>query len=141
MSARHPESPTSTTPQSSAPIAARRPVTSTHHGRTRIDDYDWLRAKDDPEVIAYLEAENEHTSARTAHLDGLRQQIFDEIKSRTLETDLSVPTRVRGYWYYGRSFEGRQYGASCRVPVADPEQLGSPAPGGSGASRRARAPG
>ncbi|MEZ0580888.1 S9 family peptidase [Nocardioides sp. MH1] len=103
------------------PIADRRPVTSVHHGHSRTDDYDWLRAKDDPEVVAHLEAENEHTRARTAHLAELRQQIFEEIKARTLETDLSVPTRVRGYWYYGRSFEGRQYGASCRVPVADPD--------------------
>jgi oligopeptidase B len=110
------------------PIAARRPVTTTHHGRTRTDDYEWLRAKDDPEVTGYLEAENEHTQAATAHLAGLRQQIFDEIKSRTLETDLSVPTRVRGYWYYGRSFEGRQYGASCRVPVVDPASWTPPRP-------------
>ncbi len=115
-------------PESSAPIAARRPVTTTRHGHTRTDDYEWLRAKDDPEVIAYLEAENEHTSARTAHLGDLRQQIFDEIKARTLETDLSVPTRVRGYWYYGRSFEGRQYGASCRVPAVDPESWVPPRP-------------
>ncbi|WP_183092845.1 S9 family peptidase [Nocardioides stalactiti] len=104
-----------------APHAARRPVTVTHHGHTRTDDYEWLRAKEDPEVRAYLEAENEHTQERTAHLADLRQQIFDEIKSRTLETDLSVPTRVRGYWYYGRSFEGKQYGASCRVAVTDPD--------------------
>jgi oligopeptidase B len=113
---------------SSPPIAARRPVTSTHHGRSRTDDYEWLRDKDDPEVIAHLEAENAHTQARTAHLADLRQQIFEEIKARTLETDLSVPTRVRGYWYYGRSFEGRQYGASCRVPVAEPDSPDSWAP-------------
>ncbi|KAA1429063.1 S9 family peptidase [Nocardioides antri] len=110
------------------PAAVRRPVTTTHHGRTRTDDYEWLRAKDDPAVIAHLEAENDYTQARTAHLADLREQIFDEIKSRTLETDLSVPTRVRGYWYYGRSFEGRQYGASCRVPVADPTSWVPPRP-------------
>ncbi len=113
---------------SSAPVAARRPVTATHHGRSRTDDYEWLRAKDDPEVIGYLEAENAHTESRTEHLAWLRQQVFDEIKSRTLETDLSVPTRVRGYWYYGRSFEGRQYGASCRVPVVDPSSWAPPRP-------------
>jgi oligopeptidase B len=101
------------------PVAAKRPLTSTHHGRTRTDDYEWLRDKDDPEVIAYLEAENAWTQARTAHLADLRQRLFEEMKARTQETDLSVPTRNRGYWYYGRSFEGKEYGASCRVPIAD----------------------
>ena len=111
-----------------APVAARRPVTTTHHGHERTDDYEWLRTKDDPEVVALLEAENAYTQDRTAHLADLRQQIFEEIKARTLETDLSVPTRVRGYWYYGRSFEGRQYGATCRVPVADPDSWVPPHP-------------
>lgn len=110
------------------PIVERRPVTTRHHGHERTDDYDWLRAKEDPAVIAHLEAENAYTQARTAHLADLRQQIFEEIKGRTLETDLSVPTRVRGYWYYGRSFEGRQYGASCRTPVVDPTDWTPPRP-------------
>ncbi|MBJ7355962.1 S9 family peptidase [Nocardioides sp.] len=110
------------------PIAERRPVTTEHHGRTRVDDYDWLRAKGSEEVTAYLEAENAYTEHRTAHLAGLRQTIFEEIKARTLETDLSVPTRSRGHWYYGRSFEGKEYGASCRVPVADPEDWTPPRP-------------
>ena len=81
-----------------------------------------------PRSTAYLEAENAYTQERTAHLADLRQTIFDEIKARTLETDLSVPTRNRGYWYYGRSFEGREYGASCRVPVADPDDWTPPQP-------------
>ncbi|MGH3347293.1 MAG: S9 family peptidase [Nocardioides sp.] len=110
------------------PVADRRPVTTTHHARTRVDEYEWLRDKDDPAVLALLEAENEHTQAVTAHLADLRQAIFEEIKARTLETDLSVPTRSRGYWYYGRSFEGREYGASCRVPVADPAGWTPPQP-------------
>ena len=116
------------TEQPVPPRAEPRPVTTTLHGHSRTDEYEWLRAKDDPEVIAYLEAENEYTQARTAHLAGLRTRIFEEIKARTLETDLSVPTRVRGYWYYGRSFEGRQYGASCRVPVTDAEDWTPPQP-------------
>lgn len=129
-SPRSPDSPASTTTSgpSAPPRVEARPVTTVHHGRERTDDYDWLRAKDDPAVLAYLEAENEWTRARTAHLAGLRGRIVDEIKSRTLETDLSVPTRVRGHWYYGRSFEGRQYGASCRVPVADPDDWTPPQP-------------
>ena len=91
-----PDSPAPTTP---APIAERRPVTRTHHGDVFVDDYEWLRDKDDPATLAYLEAENAHTDAATAHLEPLRQQIFDEIKSRTLETDLSVPTRHGSWWY------------------------------------------
>jgi oligopeptidase B len=110
------------------PVAARRPQTSTHHGRTRTDDYEWLRDKDDPEVIAYLEAENAWTQTCTAHLADLRQRLFEEIKARTQETDLSVPTRNRGYWYYGRSFEGKEYGASCRVPIAAEADWTPPTP-------------
>ncbi len=108
------------------PVADKRPTTSEHHGHTRSDDYEWLRAKDAPEVRAYLEAENAYTEERTAHLAKLRQSIFEEIKERTKETDLSVPTRNRGHWYYGRSFEGREYGASCRVPVTDPDDWTPP---------------
>jgi len=110
------------------PVAARRPVTSVHHGHERTDDYDWLRAKDDAEVVAYLEAENAYTQERTSHLADLRQTIFEEIKARTLETDLSVPTRIRGHWYYSRSFEGKEYGASCRIPVTDPDDWAPPVP-------------
>ena len=110
------------------PVAPKKPITRTHHGRERTDDYEWLREKENPEVIAYLEAENAYTAERTAHLAELRQRLFDEVKARTLETDLSVPTRNRGYWYYGRSFEGKEYGASCRVPVSDPDDWTPPKP-------------
>jgi oligopeptidase B len=120
-----------TTPASTAadhpPVAERRPVTTEHHGRSRTDDYDWLREKDSPEVAAYLEAENAWTAARTDHLADLRETIFEEVRSRTKETDLSVPNRNRGWWYYGRSFEGREYGATCRVRVEDPEDWTPPA--------------
>lgn len=110
------------------PVADRRPTTTEHHGRARTDDYEWLREKDDPQVRAYLEAENAYTEQRTAHLADLRQTIFEEIKARTKETDLSVPTRNRDHWYYGRSFEGKEYGASCRVPVTGADDWTPPAP-------------
>ena len=110
------------------PVAPVRTTTREIHGRTRSDDYEWLREKDSPEVQAHIEAENAWTRQQTAHLADLRQAIFEEIKARTLETDLSVPTRNRGYWYYGRSFAGREYGASCRVPVADPDDWTPPRP-------------
>lgn len=110
------------------PVADKHPTTREIHGVTRTDDYEWLRAKESPEVTAYLEAENAYTQERTAHLADLRQSIFDEIKARTRETDLSVPTRNRGFWYYGRSFEGKEYGASCRIPVTDPDDWTPPKP-------------
>jgi oligopeptidase B len=110
------------------PLAEPRPVTSEHHGRRRTDEYDWLRAKGTPEVTAYLEAENAWTAAATDHLGALREAIFGEVKARTKETDLSVPSRNRGWWYYGRSFEGREYGTSCRVPVRDEDDWTPPAP-------------
>ncbi|GAA4128725.1 S9 family peptidase [Nocardioides fonticola] len=110
------------------PIAERRPTTREIHGRVRTDDYEWLRDKESPEVLAYIEAENAWTQQQTAHLADLRTAIFEEIKGRTRETDLSVPTRSRGHWYYGRSFAGREYGASCRVPVLDPDDWTPPVP-------------
>jgi oligopeptidase B len=90
-----------------------------YHGDVFIDPYEWLRDKSDPDVIKHLTAENSYTEELTADLAPLRQQIFDEIKSRTKETDLSVPTRRGDWWYYGRSFEGKQYGVQCRCPVTD----------------------
>jgi len=99
------------------PVARKVPTTRTHHGHTFTDDYEWLRDKDDPQTRAHLEAENAWTEERTGHLGGLREAIFSEIKGRTRETDLSVPYRIGGWWYYGRSEEGKQYGASCRCPA------------------------
>ena len=103
-----------------APVAKRVEHRREHHGDVFIDHYEWLREKSNPEVIAHLEAENAHTEAATAQLAPLRQKIFDEIKARTKETDLSVPTRRGDWWYYARSFEGRQYGVHCRCPISDP---------------------
>jgi oligopeptidase B len=77
---------------SRAPVAKRLPITRVHHGDSFLDPYEWLRDKDNPEVISYLEAENAYTEAQTAHLSELSESIFNEIKARTKETDLSVPT-------------------------------------------------
>lgn len=110
----------------SAPVAVSRPVARTHHGDTFLDPYEWMRDKDDPAVVAHLEAENAYTDARTAHLEPLREKIFAEIKGRTQETDLSVPTRRGHWWYYGRTVEGRQYGIQCRAPLASPDDWTPP---------------
>ena len=100
------------------PIALRAPRSRAFHGDAVDDDYEWMRAKDDAAVIAHLEAENAYTEARTAHLEGLREAVFAEIKGRTLETDLSVPSRRGQWWYYGRTVEGSQYGIQCRAPIS-----------------------
>ncbi|MHA7154044.1 S9 family peptidase [Arthrobacter sp. TMN-50] len=97
------------------PVAKKVPTERTHHSDTFVDEYEWLREKDSPEVVAHLTAENAYTDAVTADQEQLRQDIFTEIKNRTQETDLSVPSRKRGWWYYARTEEGKQYAINCRV--------------------------
>lgn len=109
------------------PRAAKHPTERTHHGDTVIDNYEWLRGKDSDEVVAHLTAENAWTEEQNAHLAGLRDTIFGEIKGRTLETDLSVPVREGEWWYYGRSIEGQEYGVHCRAPITGPEDWTPPA--------------
>ncbi|MDT5038683.1 MAG: oligopeptidase [Micromonosporaceae bacterium] len=103
---------------SQPPIAKRVPSERTHHGDTVIDEYAWLQDKEAPDTIAYLEAENAYTDAATAHLQDLRETVFNEIKTRTRETDLSVPTRKGGFWYYTRTIRDKQYGIHCRRAIA-----------------------
>ncbi|RQX17905.1 oligopeptidase B [Micromonospora ureilytica] len=109
------------TTETAPPAAKRVPSERTHHGDTVVDEFSWLAVKDDPETIAYLTAENEYTDARTTHLAGLRADLFEETRRRTQETDLSVPTRKGGHWYYTRTVEGQQYGVQCRRAVRDGE--------------------
>ncbi|PJI93595.1 S9 family peptidase [Luteimicrobium subarcticum] len=108
------------------PTADRRPVARTHHGDTFEDPYEWLREKDAPDVRAYLEAENAWTSARTDHLAALRGTLVDEIRTRTQESDLSVPVRQGDWWYVTRTVEGAQYPVHVRIPVDDPKDWTPP---------------
>ena len=108
------------------PMAKRVDFRREHHGDVFVDPYEWLRDKDNPEVIAYLEAENDYVDKTTENQEPLRQQIFDEIKARTKETDLSVPTRYGDWWYYARTFEGKQYRVQCRCPITDPDDWNPP---------------
>ena len=101
------------------PIAAKHPITREFHGRSFVDDYEWMRDKESAETLDYLRAENAYTEQETAHLEELTENIFQEVKSRVKETDMSVPSRRGQYWYYGRSVEGKNYGISCRVPVTE----------------------
>ena len=118
--------PGTTAPAVATPPAAQRiPAERTHHGDAVIDEYAWLADKENPQTIAFLEAENSYTETMTADTEALRGAIFDEIKARTQETDLSVPTRKGGWWYYSRTVEGKQYPLQCRRAVR-PADTGPP---------------
>ena len=84
--------------QVTAPVAKKIPTVRSFHGREFIDNYEWLREKDNPETIAHLEAENAYTDAMTAGLTELAESIYGEIKSRVKETDMSVPQRQGDWW-------------------------------------------
>ncbi|HZD09735.1 MAG TPA: S9 family peptidase, partial [Candidatus Binatia bacterium] len=96
------------------PDAARRPQKLTLHGHTRVDDYYWLRERENPEVIAYLEAENAYTRQMLAHTEALQQTLYEEMVGRIQETDQSVPEQIDDYFYYWRVEEGQEYRIYCR---------------------------
>jgi oligopeptidase B len=91
------------------------------HGDETVDEWHWLVDRDDPDTKAYLEAENAFTEAGTAHLESLRERLFEEIKARVKQTDLSVPVRRGPWWYVTRTEEGKQYPTLCRRPGPEDE--------------------
>lgn len=99
---------------SDPPVAREEPKIDTMFGRELVDDYYWLRERDNPEVIDYLVAENEYTEAMTQHTKELQEALFKEMKGRIKETDLSVPVKRGDYYYYSRDEEGLQYKIYCR---------------------------
>jgi oligopeptidase B len=96
------------------PVARREPVEHVLHGDRRVDHYAWLRRKEDPEVIAYLEAENAYTDAILKPTEPFQEKLYQEMLGRIQQTDLTVPYRLRGYLYYSRTEEGKQYASHCR---------------------------
>ncbi len=96
------------------PIARREQSETRLHGAILTDDYAWLRDKQNPEVTAYLEAENAYAEAQLAPLAGLREQLYEEMLSHIKQTDVSVPFRDGAWWYYTRTQEGLQYSIHCR---------------------------
>jgi oligopeptidase B len=115
------------------PIARREPKQTPIHGTALVDDYAWLQKKEEPEVLSYIEAENAYSEALMAPQEGLRGQLYDEMLSHIKQTDVSVPYRENGWWYYSRTEEGLQYPVFCRrrdvaghsgpnVPEQSPEQ-------------------
>ena len=102
------------------PLAPRRPHRLRAHGDERVDDWYWMRDGDDPDVRAYLEAENGYAEQILAPTSGLQEELFEEIRARVEETDAGPPARSGAWWYYSRTFEGRQYPVMCRRP--DPQR-------------------
>ncbi len=84
------------------------------HGDVRVDNYYWLKERENPEVIAYLTAENDYTAKMMANTEDFQEKLFEEIKGRIKQTDESVPYFKNGYWYYSRFEEGKEYAIYCR---------------------------
>jgi len=96
------------------PVAAKIKKELTSNGQARVDDYYWLNERDNPKVIAYLEAENAYKEAVMKSTVPLQEKIFTEIVSRMKQTDMSVPFKKKGYYYYTRYDEGKEYPLYCR---------------------------
>jgi oligopeptidase B len=96
------------------PVARREPVEHVLHGDRRVDHYDWLRHKENPGVIEYLKAENAYTDAILKSTEGFQEELYQEMLGRIQQTDLSVPYKLRGYLYFTRTEEGKQYAIHCR---------------------------
>lgn len=107
------------------PRAKRVPHRLEQHGHVRTDEYYWLRDRENPEVLAYLQAENEYAATLRSHTRELEQTLFEEIRGRIQPTDLSVPFRLGDFWYYTRYEEGKEYALYCRKEksLANPELI------------------
>lgn len=96
------------------PVADIRPDSFENFGHKRVDNYFWMRDKNNPRVIEYLKAENEYTDTVMTSTKGLQQSLYDEIIGRIKEDDESYPTFKNGYYYYNRTEKGKQYSTYCR---------------------------
>jgi oligopeptidase B len=108
------------------PLAVREPVEHVIHGDRRVDHYAWMRHKEDPRVREYLEAENAYADGVMRPTEAFQEKLYQEMLGRILQTDLSVPYTLRGYSYYTRTEEGKQYAIYCRKLASDsaaPEQI------------------
>ena len=100
--------------ESTPPEAKTAPVTTEIHGERLVDDYHWLREKENPDVRAYLEAENAYTDVVMKPTEGFQQALYAEMLGRIQETDVNVPYRRGDFFYYSRTEQGRQYPIYCR---------------------------
>ena len=96
------------------PLAQKIPITLTTAGHERVDHYFWLNERENPQVIAYLEAENAYTKTLMSDTEEFQKQLFTEITSRIKQDDQSVPYFKNGYFYYTRYEQGGEYPIYCR---------------------------
>lgn len=96
------------------PVARKIPKIDTVHNDVLIDNYHWLRERENPEVMDYLTSENDYTSKIMEHTEEFQKKLYEEMLSRIQETDLSVPEKHDNYYYYKRTEEGKQYPIYCR---------------------------
>ncbi|PFG16586.1 oligopeptidase B [Propionicimonas paludicola] len=121
-------------PVARPPIAPRVRSRRRRHGEVVDDYYAWMRDKQDPRLLSYLDQENHYTEQATAELAELRQSIFDDLAARTQQTDMSVPEFVHhpglgDYWYYARTTDGLDYPSYHRCPAASRDQIPDPSQG------------
>ena len=109
----------------SPPIAKKQPKELSIHNDVRIDNYYWLNEKENPEVIDYLNAENEYTKNLMQHTEGFQKDLFEEMKGRIKEDDTTVPYKLNGYWYVTRFEKGKDYPIYIRKKetLEAPEEL------------------
>jgi oligopeptidase B len=100
--------------QPAPPVAEKIARVDTLHGDVRTDNYFWLREKTNPKVLAYLDSENAYTASAMRHTEALQDKLYHEMLGRIRETDLTVPYRQNGYWYYSRTEQGKAYPILCR---------------------------
>jgi oligopeptidase B len=96
------------------PVAEKIAKELTIHGHTRIDNYYWLNERDNPKVVEYLKAENAYKEAVMKHTEALQEKLYNEMVARIKQTDMSVPYKDQGYYFYTRFEEGKEYPVYCR---------------------------
>jgi oligopeptidase B len=101
------------------PLAKKDPKVTEIHGYKLVDNYYWLRDKKNPEVLKYLEAENAYTGLMMKPQEGFSKALYDEMLAKIKQTDMSLPYKLGGYWYYNKTEEGKQYPIYCRSTKED----------------------